>query len=165
MTGSVYGKNVRNATELIEAVARKLGLPALLGRHRVFVLWEDIVGGRYAAVAQPEKIQGKTLVITAADNSWAHDLKMHAPLILEKIAAATGDDSIKKLRVVVGTVTPPPRPPEPPEPLANVEVDVADIEAALAESAIKDKPALREAMAHVWANGRRLAKRRQETGR
>jgi len=38
-------------------------------------------------------------VITAADNSWAHDLKMHAPLILEKIAEATGDSAIQRIRV------------------------------------------------------------------
>ncbi len=165
VTGERYGRNVRNVTEMIEEVARKLHLPGLVGRHRVFSLWTQIVGHRYAEVSQPDKIQGKTLVVTAADNSWAHDLKMHATLILEKIAEITGDHRLAKVRVVVGPIVTPPPPPEPPRPLHEIEVETADIDAALDASPARDKPVLREKLARVWADSRRLAKRRQEFGR
>jgi hypothetical protein len=164
MSGRSIGKNVRNGTELIEAVARAYRLDGLLRHHRLFGQWEQIVGRRYADVSEPREIKGATLVVRAADSDWAHDLKMQAPLILEKIAATTGDDRVKRLRVSVGPVAPPRRAPEPPPALETIEVETADIEAAVASGPATDAE-LRRLIARIWTNGRRLAKRRAEVPR
>jgi predicted nucleic acid-binding Zn ribbon protein len=165
MSGRRLGKNIRNTTELMETVARDLKLSGLVRRHRLFVEWEKIVGPRLAAVCQPHEIKGKTLMIMAADSSWGHDIKMHAVILLEKIAEVTGNDSVKKLRVTTGPLDPPLRLPDPPPDIRDIEVETADIETELDQTALKDKPAARALLAQIWADSRRLKKARQESPR
>lgn len=134
-------------------------------RPALFAKWPQIVGKRYAAVSQPQAVQGRTLVVRVADSMWGQDLRQHWDEILAKLSAVTGDDSISKLRVVTGEIDSPLILPEPPPPLADVEVETDDIQRRLDQTKLKDQPITREIMARVWANGRRLAKRREEEGR
>jgi hypothetical protein len=155
---------MHNGAGLVEAVADRFGLRGLTGRHRLFPLWEQIVGRRYAEVCRPYELKGGTLIVRVVDSVWGQDIRLHAPLILDKIAELTGDAGVKKLRVVTGPIEPLPRQAAPP-PLDTVDVDTDDIDAYLDASAAKDKPELRRLLARAWANSRRLAKRRRETPR
>lgn len=163
MSGAKYGKNVHNSAELVESVARRFGLESLIGRHRLFPLWEQIVGARLAEVCRPVEIKGRTLVIKTVDSSWGHDIKMHATLILERITELTGDAHLTKLRVVTGVIEPLTRMPAAPPPLETVEVETDDIDRQLDESSIGKYPEHRRLAARIWANSRRLAKRRGES--
>ncbi len=155
------GKTV-DSRRLLLRLATTYKLPGL-DRSLIFSQWHKIVGRRFAQVSQPERIRGDKLVIRAVDSMWAGDLRQNYETILERIAAVTGEEKIKKLHVVTGPIDNVFLPPEPPPPLVEIEVETADIRSALEKTGLKDHPETMEIMAKVWAGGRRLAKRRQES--
>jgi len=157
-----FGRGVKSGADMVDKVARAYKLPGILGRHRLFAIWEQIVGERYAEVCEPQKLIGDTLVVRVVDSVWGNQIRMLESEFVERIAEETGNEAVKKLRVVTGHVEGSPRKPKAPSPLSEVDVETADIEQQLDQTPLRDKPQLKETMARLWANARRLAKRRRE---
>jgi hypothetical protein len=83
--------------------------------------------------------------------TWAHELDLLSPEILERLTARLGAAAPLKLRFAVGPVPEPPEPSPPPTPLAGEPSEVPPetaSEAASAASAIDD-PELRELVARA----------------
>lgn len=151
-----------NSDQMLEIVARKFKLNGVVDRHRLFNLWPEIVGQRLYAVCRPDRLAGHTLVVRVVDSMWGQDLRMHADLILEQIAKHTGSDRVTKLRIVTGPISPAKTTTRPARPLADVEVETADIDAALTRSTLRDHPRLKKTLGNLWRTTRRLAKRRED---
>ncbi len=162
MTNQRQGSRLQNAVELMDTVARTYRLRGVLERHRLFGVWDQIVGERLYAVCRPEKLAGDTLTVRVVDSIWGNELKMFTPDILANIAAKTGSDVVKKLRFITGPVTPRAPGPRPRPPLENVEVETEDIDRHLATPILERHPALREKLHRLWVSGRRLARLRRE---
>jgi hypothetical protein len=162
MSGRRYGPNVKNAVELMDLVARAFKLRGVIDRHRLFGLWEKIVGERLYAVCRPDKLTGDTLTVRVIDSIWANDVRMFESDILAGIAEKTGSDAVKKLRFVTAPITPKAPGPKPLPPLDSIEVETADIAGRLATPELDRHPALREKLMRLWISGRRLARLRRE---
>ncbi|MDP8225959.1 MAG: DciA family protein [Candidatus Lernaella stagnicola] len=154
------GKTI-DSLGLLQRLSGELRLPDL-DRSLVFSRWIDIVGRRYAEVSQPQRIAGSKLFVRVVDAMWAGDLRQHYDMILEKIEQVAGHCGIHKLHFVIGPIDAPLRPRPSKPPLSDVEVETADIDDALGRTKLAGQPELRQLMARVWANGRRLQKRREE---
>jgi predicted nucleic acid-binding Zn ribbon protein len=73
--------------------------------------WRDIVGSHVARRSRPNGLSGSTLFVTVSSSSWAQELSLLGPRILERLAKA--GHPITALRFQVGEVKLPPRAPEP----------------------------------------------------
>lgn len=83
----------RGAPRPLSAALAQLGHstapPTLLAR--VQAAWPDAVGAAIAAEAQPVAERGGTLTIACRSATWASELELLAPAILEKLNGALGD--------------------------------------------------------------------------
>ncbi len=92
----------RNKPFAVSAILEgKLFHPQLkkkLNSYACFEHWEEIVGPELAKVAIPEKItRGKILVVRVLDATWAQELALRKPEILEgfaKFASSAGSRSM-----------------------------------------------------------------------
>jgi hypothetical protein len=86
-------------------------------------VWREIVGLRIADRARPVSLERGVLLLRAASSTWANELSLLAPSIIERLRERRFD--VVEIRFRVGAVEPPPRPPErrhsravpPPAPL------------------------------------------------
>ncbi|MHA1569141.1 MAG: DUF721 domain-containing protein [Alphaproteobacteria bacterium] len=161
MSGRRYGRGVKNSTEVMQKTARSFKLKGVIDRHRLFALWEEIVGKRLYNICRPERLVGDTLVVRVVDSVWGQELKMFTGEILANIAELTGSDKVQKLRMVTGPIEKRVT-AEPPPPLETVEVETDDIDNQLRDSRLDRHPDLRDLLARIWTNTRRLAKRKRE---
>jgi predicted nucleic acid-binding Zn ribbon protein len=118
----------------------------------VTAAWPEVVGDTVARRAWPLRIaRDGTLHVATASSTWAHELDLLGPEILERLAARVGNDAPRKLRFAVGPI---------PEPEAAVGASSAprdepaevppevELEASAAVAAIDD-PDFRELVARA----------------
>lgn len=67
-------------------------------------VWPAAVGSDIAGHAQPTGERGGVLVVSCAASVWAQELDLLAPVILERLNDALGDQRLSRLRCVA---TPP----------------------------------------------------------
>ena len=113
----------------------------------VTAIWPEVVGATVSRRAWPLRMAGdRTLHVATESATWAHELDLLGPEILERLTSRLGDDAPAKLRFAVGPVPEPaaPSPPseQPPAPLAEVPPET-ESQATAAAAAIDD-PELRE---------------------
>lgn len=106
--------------------------------------WSQALGPRIADRARPLFLEGGVLTVKVVTNTWATELAMLKPWLIERLRNAGFE--VKDLRFRVGGLDLPPRPPErrvtrvvpPPAPLPReIKERLADI----------DDPELREVVA------------------
>lgn len=151
-------RRIKSSAEMMEKTARAFRLRGLIDRHRLFAIWEQIVGKRLYAVCRPERLLGDTLVIRVVDSVWGQELKMFTDDILARITECTGNDVVKKLRLVTGPIETVETKPALP-PLDSIEVETADIQSHLQSSRLAGHPRLRRLLSRIWANTRRIHQR------
>jgi hypothetical protein len=125
-----------------------------LGRAREFLeqrailCWQEAVGPRVAARAQPHRLQQGVLTVHVDGAAWLSELTWLKGEIRDRLNEHLGPRTITDLRLVPGPVTPPP-PPAPARVVPEVRRrtpapdEVAAAEAAAAQ--ISD-PELRQAV-------------------
>ena len=97
-------------------------------------VWEAAVGTRVARRAQPWKLSRGTLVVRVSSATWANELSLLAPDILQQLQQR--GIQVKQLRFSVGKLMRdahvprlPPRRPPPPKPLPEkLASQIGDIE-------------------------------------
>jgi predicted nucleic acid-binding Zn ribbon protein len=71
---------------------------------RVQGCWDEVAGKAIAAEAQPVSERAGTLTVACRSGTWAHELELLAPDLLEKLNTALGGDTatpLKRLRATV----------------------------------------------------------------
>ena len=95
LSGVIESKNWRSKLEL----------------HRVFELWQSIVGQEIAAVAQPSLIRGHVLWVKVAESIWMQQLHLQKMLLLEKINKQLHEEKISDIHFQLNSsLSPPPVP-------------------------------------------------------
>jgi len=100
--------------ETLRGALRGAGVPDAGALADVTRVWPEAVGDAIARAAWPQRIaRDGTLLVAASSASWAFELGLLGPEILEKLAATVGAGAPTAIRFSVGVV------PSPPAPLAG----------------------------------------------
>ncbi len=84
--------------------------------HRVWEVWEEVVGPDLAARARPLSVRSGVLTVGVTSSAWAQQLSFLRAEILSRLNAHLAGTPLKALRTRVVEPGPPPAgPPPPPE--------------------------------------------------
>jgi predicted nucleic acid-binding Zn ribbon protein len=64
--------------------------------------WDGAVGERIAAEARPVRERDGTITVECRSATWAQELDLLQGELLERLNAALGEPSVRRLRMVVG---------------------------------------------------------------
>lgn len=69
---------------------------------RVQQAWEPVLGARIAEAGTPISEHDGVLTVVCADSVWAAELELMGPELVERLNAALGAETIRKLRCRTG---------------------------------------------------------------
>lgn len=100
----------------LERIGRLLpALPASrrpdLGAAAARAAWAETVGPQVARQSHPIRVAGETLVVHCSSSTWASELSLLGPHILDRLRAVLGDAAPAGLRFEVGELPPADDPP------------------------------------------------------
>ena len=78
------------------------GLAPATTLARVQGCWADAVGEGLARVSQPVSERDGVVTLACEDATWANELELLGPELLEKLHATLGDASVAQLRFKAG---------------------------------------------------------------
>jgi len=91
--------SVRNLSSILESVlADTLRLPAAATQVRLLRSWGEIVGPLLSDKTAPGKVRNGVLTVFVRNHSWAQELQLSAPALLERIRAVAGEEKIREIR-------------------------------------------------------------------
>jgi len=82
---------------LVPAVLRDLGLDESARALRIEERWEGAVGAEVAAHCRPVALRNGVLEVQADSSAWCQTLRLRAPELLDRLAAALGGDAPRAL--------------------------------------------------------------------
>jgi predicted nucleic acid-binding Zn ribbon protein len=88
---------------LVGRIALERGWNGRLTTGRLFDRWAAIVGEDVAVHAQPIELKDAELTVQADSTAWATQLRLLQRQLIAKIAAAVGNDVVKRLKVLAPT--------------------------------------------------------------
>jgi predicted nucleic acid-binding Zn ribbon protein len=93
---------VRNLSSILESIlADTLRLPAAAIQVRLLRSWEEIVGPLLSDKTAPGKVRNGVLTVFVRNHSWAQELQLSAPALLERIRAVAGEEKVREIRFFV----------------------------------------------------------------
>ena len=84
---------------MIGKVAKNHGWEPRISEGTLFGMWESIVGADIADHAQPTRLEGTVLHVSATSTAWATQLRYLQGQILAKIAKVIGHGMVTSLRI------------------------------------------------------------------
>jgi len=94
--------SVRNLSSILESIlADTLRLPAAAIQVRLLRSWEEIVGPLLIDKTAPGKVRNGVLTVFVRNHSWAQELQLSAPALLERIRTVTGEEKVREIRFQV----------------------------------------------------------------
>jgi predicted nucleic acid-binding Zn ribbon protein len=66
--------------------------------------WPCIVGSLLAGKTFPARLKNDTLSVLVQNHAWAQELQLKKPVLIEQVNRVLGEDTVKELRFVVGTL-------------------------------------------------------------
>jgi len=146
----------RLSTILDSVLADTLRLPAAATQVRLLRSWEEIVGPLLSGKTAPGKIRNGVLTIFVPNHTWAQELTLSTPVLLEKIQSAAGREKVREIRFTVDSGSCPPAaaktPKEaggPPAPGADVHCDDSSALEPNGLDEVRD-PETREILLSIW---------------
>ena len=94
--------SVRKLSAILEAVlVDTLRLPAAAIQVRLLRSWEEIVGPLLSDKTAPGKVRNGVLTVFVRNHSWAQELQLSKPALLERIRSVTGEEKVREIRFTV----------------------------------------------------------------
>jgi len=94
--------SVRNLSSILESIlADTLRLPAAAIQVRLLRSWEEIVGPLLSDKTAPGRVRNGVLTVFVRNHSWAQELQLSAPALLERIRAVAGQEKVREIRFLV----------------------------------------------------------------
>jgi hypothetical protein len=94
--------SVRNLSSILESIlADTLRLPAAATQVRLLRSWEEIVGPLLSDKTAPGKVRNGVLTVLVRNHSWAQELQLSAPALLERIRDVAGEEKVREIRFLV----------------------------------------------------------------
>jgi predicted nucleic acid-binding Zn ribbon protein len=100
-------EEVSSLRQALERSLRDLGLQKRLKTEQLTVLWPKIVGPIIAKIAYPAQFRRGTLFIDVADSVWMQELKFQEAGLIERLNAALGESSVRRLFFQLARTPPP----------------------------------------------------------
>ncbi|HKA15302.1 MAG TPA: DUF721 domain-containing protein [Myxococcota bacterium] len=82
---------------LVPAVLRDLGLDESARALRIDESWERALGSEVASHCRPVALRNGVLEVQADSSAWCQTLRLRAPELLDRLAAALGGDAPRAL--------------------------------------------------------------------
>lgn len=95
---------MESLSKILGNLLKKKRFGTQIQRHRIFENWDSLVGNSLAEHAQPQKIQGHTLILAVDHPAWIQELQFLKEPLIRKIQAAFPDTRIDNLRFVLSKV-------------------------------------------------------------
>ena len=93
---------VGNLSAILESIlADTLRLPAAATQVRLLRSWETIVGPLLSDKTAPGKVRNGVLTVFVRNHSWAQELQLSAPALLERIRDVAGEEKVREIRFLV----------------------------------------------------------------
>ena len=103
---SLYKRRTpRVAGSILKSVLKHHGLEKKLAKYEFVVQWKEIVGGEIAKRSRPEHIRNNTLIVAVENSIWAQELSFQKDIILRRLKAATGFDSVTDIHFRVSELS------------------------------------------------------------
>ncbi len=128
----------------------------------IVAAWPPAVGDEVARNAWPARIsRDGVLHVNTSSSAWAFELTQLAPVVLEQLAAAIGDDAPKGLRFAPGHLPEPsvepsatPR-PRPVEPSAEQLAEARELASPIEDEELRERVAKAAALSLATARSDR----------
>ena len=104
-------------TRVLDETLKNLGVEVKLKQHRVWSLWDEVVGPAISAHAQPRAVRDGCLFVAVEDSLWLHQLNYLKHQILTELNSKLGKAGLRQIVLRVGEVKMPavtPRRTDPP---------------------------------------------------
>ena len=96
--------SIDSVSNVLEGLARRLGLESKLLESRMRRDWVSIVGEPMASNTWPDQIRYKKLYLLVHNSVWLHQLTFLKPTLIEKLNRVAGSDLITDIVLRVGTL-------------------------------------------------------------
>ena len=90
---------------LLKPLVERFDVDGQFGIVRLVREWPDVVGPQIARRTEVDGLKFHTAVIKVSTAMWIQELSMMRLQILQKLTTAMGDDSVRDLRFVKGTLS------------------------------------------------------------
>ena len=68
-------------------------------QYKLWSQWNQLVGAQIAAQAQPQRMQGTTLVLGVTNHAWIQELSMMRPQLLAKVQQVLSPKLVTEIRL------------------------------------------------------------------
>lgn len=99
-------KTPEKVNAVLERVLSSLNLGFRVKQHRIWDVWNSVVGDAIARQAQPQQIRAMVLWVTVSSSTWMQQLEFMKRQIVERINERMGEKVISDIRFRIGEVTP-----------------------------------------------------------
>jgi hypothetical protein len=87
--------------EHVEALLRRLGIPAAAPLTRLVNEWDELAGAPWAGIARPVGLEHGTLVVEVADGAHASLLRYQTGGLVERLVRELGPGLVRSVRLRV----------------------------------------------------------------
>lgn len=120
---------VEKLSRTLERFLEGAGLPAVAVQVSLARSWKRIAGPILGGRTAPSRFRHGVLTVLVPNASWAQELQLSKPVLLDRIRECLGSDAVREIRFRTGPVSPPSPEPPPsgrdalePEPLPPLRV-------------------------------------------
>lgn len=157
---------LKRASETLKEAIKQLGIEHKINQARAIVYWDEVVGKRIAAHAEPYLVRDGILFVSTSSSTWSQELSLIQPRLLQKLNQYLGEPIVKQIRFQSRGLS------KGKEPLSVEEkIDLSEIKLTSEERAEIEKQvsqlseeSLREELRVVLARDRQLKKWRLAQG-
>ena len=97
---------IEKLSRTLERLLSDAGLPAVASQVSLVRSWERIAGPLLAGKTSPSRLRNGILTVHVPSASWAQELQLAKPVLLERIGAFLGKETVRDIRFLVGPVPP-----------------------------------------------------------
>lgn len=83
----------------LSRMVRQHGWSTEIAVHGLFGRWETMIGAEVAAHCRPERFVDGRLSVRADSTAWATQVRLLAPVVLERLNAELGDATVTRIDV------------------------------------------------------------------
>lgn len=120
--------SIDSLSNILEGLARRLGLESKLLESRLRRDWVSIVGEPIASNTWPDQIRYKKLYLLVHNSVWMHQLTFLKPTLLQKLNTVTGGELVTDIVLRVGEI--------PPQVVASVTAPSGDGDSTISEAVL-----------------------------
>jgi len=122
--------SIDSLSNILEGVARRLGLESKLLENRLRRDWVSIVGEPMASNTRPDQIRYKKLYLLVHNSVWLHQLTFLKPTLIQKLNGAAGGELITEIVLRVGEI--------PSRVVASATTPATDSDSTISEVALAE---------------------------